>query len=305
MASTSTSRRNGRLASCENCRQSKNRCDHTRPVCARCQRRDLASSCFYHPAPLTRPRTLRAIGEAQNGMVDLDSSTIENTNNNAPPEPHHFVPRPCALPWPSIASDAHDPGFRLPGLGASLEAIHAEHVAVVAEMLVQLRHLDMIDQLLKEYYDHSPAALVPGTLVLPASSALRACVTDVLLPSAPGRVGSDGTTLQIAESVVQSTLPNIDIDISFTPSRFCATYTGGSLRLEAVGLIFALAGRSCLLGPSRGDAQRDEFVHTMFRCSTCCLQIAREVAPLVNDLMVWLSYENLLLTISIQGDASE
>ena len=305
MTSTSTSRRNGRLASCENCRRSKNRCDHTRPVCARCQRRDLASSCFYHPAPLTRPRGLHAIGETQSGLVDLDSSTTETTSNDPPPEPHHFAPRPSAFPWPSIASDAHDPGFRLPGLGASLEAIRAEHVAVVAEMLVQLRHLDMIDRLLKEYYDHSPAALVPGTLVLPASSALRTCVPDVLSPSAPGRTGSDRTTLQIAESVVQSTSTNIDIDMTFTPASFGASYTGGSLRLEAVGLIFALAGRSCLLGPSRGDARRDEFVHTMFRCSTCCLQIAREVAPLVNDPMVWLSYENLLLTISIQGDASE
>jgi hypothetical protein len=237
-----------------------------------------------------------AVGEAQTALVDLDPLAIEDTDKYAPPFTHQFAPSQSTLPWPSIASDAHHPGFRLPGLGASRGAIHAEHVAVVAEMLTQFKQLDMIEMLLNEYYKHSPAALVPGPLILPAFSALRSSV--------PGRIGCDRTTLQIAESVVQSTSTNIDIEMNFTPSRFCASYTGQTLRLEAVGLIFALAGRSCLLAPSR-DNRREEFVHTMFRCSTCCLQIAREIAPQVNDPMVWLSYENLLLTMSIQGDASE
>ncbi|OQE44564.1 hypothetical protein PENCOP_c002G02758 [Penicillium coprophilum] len=291
---TSTSRKNGRLASCENCRKRKNRCDHTRPVCSRCQLRGLASTCFYHPAPLTRPHTTNAVGEASTTLVDLDPLATERTDNDAPSFTQ-VAPNQSTLLWPSIASDAHDPGFRLPGLGASPGAIHAEHVAVVAEMLTQFRHLDMIEKLVNEYYNHSPAALVPGPLVFPAFSGLRI--------SAPARAGSDRTTLQIAESVVQSTSTNLDIEVTFTPSMFCASYTGQNLRLEAVGLVFALAGRSCLLSPRRDD-QREEFVHIMFRCSTCCLQIAREIAPQVNDLMVWLSYENLLLTMSIQGDAS-
>lgn len=247
---------------------------------------------------------MRTVGEAQTALVDLNLLNTENTKDYALPFTHQVAPSQSTLPWPSIASDAHNPGFRLPGLGASPGAIHAEHVAVVVEMLIRLKHLDMIEKLLNEYYNHSPAALVPGPLVLPAFSALRTHVVDISSSSAPGRVGFDDTTLQLAESVVQSTSTNIDIELTFTPSRFCASYTGKNLRLEVVGLIFALAGRSCLLGPSRDD-RRDEFVHTMFRCSTCCLQIAREIAPQVNDPMVWLSYENLLLTISIQGDASK
>lgn len=250
---------------------------------------------------MTRPSAMFAVSEAQSALLDA-----ENTNNYTSPFTHHFLPSQpgLTLPWPSIACDAHNPGFRLPGLGASTEAIHAEHIAVVVEMLIRLQDLDMIEKLLNEYYDHSPAALVPGPLVLPVLSAFRTHIGDISSPSAPGRVGSDGTTQQIAESVIQSTSTNIDIELAFTPSRFCASYTGQNLRLEAVGLIFALAGRSCLLGPTR-DNHRDEFVHTMFRCSTCCLQIAREIAPQVNDPMVWLSYENLLLTMSIQGYASE
>ncbi|KAJ5226524.1 hypothetical protein N7468_007749 [Penicillium chermesinum] len=212
---------------------------------------------------------------------------------------YQYAPSQRRLPWPSIASDAHHPGFRLPGLDASAGEIHAEHVAVVKEMLARLRRLDLIEKLLNEYYTHSPAALVPGPLVLPAVVALRTHMNDV----SASAVATDDPTLPVAERIIQSTLADIHIDVDLAPSKFCESYAGKSLRLEAIGLLFALAGRSCLLSPGRDD-WRDEFVNTMFRCSTCCLQLAREIAPQVNDPMVWLSYENLLLTMSIQGDAS-
>ena len=49
-----TPRRNGQLSSCEPCRASKLRCDHTSPVCGRCERRGLHTRCTYHPAPLSQ-----------------------------------------------------------------------------------------------------------------------------------------------------------------------------------------------------------------------------------------------------------
>ncbi|KAJ5249597.1 hypothetical protein N7489_000007 [Penicillium chrysogenum] len=64
-----TPRRNGQLSSCEPCRTSKLRCDHTSPICGRCERRGL--HCTYHPAPLTQsltgirpPKKRRAIYES-------------------------------------------------------------------------------------------------------------------------------------------------------------------------------------------------------------------------------------------------
>lgn len=246
-----------------------------------------------------------ALGEAQIALLDLGPIATEAIDC-PPPFKDRYSQRESSLPWPSIASDAHKPGFRLPGLGASPAAIHAEHVAVTLEMLVQFQHLDMMEKLLNEYYyAHSHTVLVPGALVLPIFPALRTHGIGVPSPSPTGMVGSQDRNLQIAESVVQSTSATIDFDSTCTSPHFCASYTGKSLRLEAVGLIFALAGRSCLLGHSTKHDPQDAFAHTMFRCSTCCLQIAREIAPGVNDLMVWLSYENLLLTMSIQGDASE
>lgn len=244
-----------------------------------------------------------AVPEAQIALVDLGQIATETTADCPPPFNNRYAQHRASFPWPSVASDAQDPGFRLPGLGASPAAIHAEQVAVTVEMLVQLQHLDMVEKLLNEYYAHSHAILVPGALVLPAFSALRTHGVGIP-PSPSGMVESEDGILEIAENIVRSTSATIEFDSTCTSPKFCASYTGQNLRLEAVGLIFALAGRSCLLGHGKHDP-RDAFIHTMFRCSTCCLQIAREIAPGVNDPMVWLAYENLLLTMSIQGDASE
>lgn len=57
--SPAATRRNGALQSCEPCRRSKQRCDHERPVCRRCAAKRMSDKCFYHPAPMTRRRSLQ------------------------------------------------------------------------------------------------------------------------------------------------------------------------------------------------------------------------------------------------------
>lgn len=170
-------------------------------------------------------------------------------------------------------------------------------------MTLHLRDLDTIEKMINEYYQHSPVALVPGPLVIPASSALWTSFAGVISLLEPGRDETAGNYLQLADGIVQSSSTNIEIELEPTPSSFCASYAGAPLCLEAVGLVLELAGRSRLLGPSRGDDRRDGFVQNVFRCSTCCLQIVREIAPQINDPTVWLAYENLLLTTFIQGHA--
>ncbi|KAK3166840.1 hypothetical protein OEA41_009965 [Lepraria neglecta] len=45
-------RLNGKQQACEPCRKSKQRCDHTTPICTRCKRRRVASECRYEPSPI-------------------------------------------------------------------------------------------------------------------------------------------------------------------------------------------------------------------------------------------------------------
>ncbi|PYH92459.1 putative chromatin structure remodeling complex protein RSC3 [Aspergillus ellipticus CBS 707.79] len=66
-----THRRNGQLSSCEPCRKGKLRCDHKTPICGRCARRNQASLCIYHPAPMTKSRPPAATQQLK-PAVDLN-----------------------------------------------------------------------------------------------------------------------------------------------------------------------------------------------------------------------------------------
>jgi hypothetical protein len=52
--------------------------------------------------------------------------------------------------------------------------------------------------------------------------------------------------------------------------------------------------------------QRDnELIDAILKSITEWLHISRSVAPRIQDAIVWLAYENLLLTTYVHGDTSE
>lgn len=114
---------------------------------------------------------------------------------------------------------------------------------------------------------------------------------------------NDDATSRLADNILRSTSTNIEITSELDVAGFLAMHTGQHLRLEMLGLIYALAGRACILGLARDFEKRDDFVQAMLHSSTACLQLARDIAPDVNDVMVWLAYEHLRLTTNIQGDS--
>ncbi|KAJ5651252.1 uncharacterized protein N7484_004975 [Penicillium longicatenatum] len=87
-------RRNGQPSSCEPCRRSKLRCDHARPHCTRCVRRNISRKCYYHPSPMTqgaesyavtlltpqstRPNDTAATSSAFTPFTPSENSSAEN-----------------------------------------------------------------------------------------------------------------------------------------------------------------------------------------------------------------------------------
>ncbi|KAF4231750.1 hypothetical protein CNMCM6805_010339 [Aspergillus fumigatiaffinis] len=107
-------RRNGHLPSCEPCRKSKLGCDHTRPICNRCVRRGRTDECFYHPAPLTKPRQSNATAQSQtqdpgasDRIRDLSVSSTVSGSSAA----HH--PSPLTRPRQSKAAAIRKPRQKL------------------------------------------------------------------------------------------------------------------------------------------------------------------------------------------------
>ncbi|PVH96263.1 hypothetical protein DM02DRAFT_617345 [Periconia macrospinosa] len=108
-------RRNGKLQSCEPCRKGKLKCDHMMPTCGRCQRRNRAEQCVYHPAPLTKTHQLPTPQASDSSSptfvrqsVDIDAvpaPALPPTRIDPSPTQHPRVSRASSLPaqpWSSI-----------------------------------------------------------------------------------------------------------------------------------------------------------------------------------------------------------
>ncbi|RHZ44314.1 putative chromatin structure remodeling complex protein RSC3 [Aspergillus thermomutatus] len=102
-----TTRRNGQLPSCEPCRKSKLRCDHTTPICNRCIRTGRADECFYHPAPLTKPRQSNATA-IQKPKKKPEHNPCQNQSQNQDPSASDSI-RDLSVSSTVSASAAHHP----------------------------------------------------------------------------------------------------------------------------------------------------------------------------------------------------
>lgn len=95
----------------------------------------------------------------------------------------------------------------------------------------------------------------------------------------------------------------MDVTPTISLKQFRSCYTGANLRVETIGLIFTLAARAARVYHFHTDMDVHDFVQDMFPGSARCVHLARELATDMNDVIVWLSYENLRVTTSIQGYA--
>lgn len=87
-------RSNGVLSSCEPCRKSKLRCDHTVP-CARCRRRQKPALCVYHPAPMTTKRAVDVTDRSSTNTISQfsnEQSTSTYTSQTSLPSPLQTQP---------------------------------------------------------------------------------------------------------------------------------------------------------------------------------------------------------------------
>ena len=302
-------RRNGTVASCEQCRKAKVRCDKGHP-CSRCRRRALQSKCFYHPAPLTKlPVSSQPEDLALNGL--LSTPTFPTTTQ-------HLIQDQSGTP----ASIAGTPSFT-PNLESkrrhgsasilsrsSIESGHRrfayskdtrDHVVIVAKVLSHMRHMGEISRLCHSYYASNQACIVPSGLILPALAPISAIIENYGV----FRNSSDESALsKWAEAVLESTSTAVSTTATLTPAEFINMHTGEHLRLEYLGIILCLAARSAIFELTQENGSHDNFIRDLYWSSTACLRLAREFTPL-NDAMTWLSLNDFTLTTCTEGDSSK
>jgi hypothetical protein len=287
--SASVVRRNGKQASCEPCRKGKIRCDHHRPTCDRCRRRKIEHQCWYHPAPLSGSRIPVSESPLQSRELQPSATSDQQTcATSTDPQTDHagnLIARTSYIV--SLSNDADmveevDP------------MAHNKNVAMVVNILSHLRRMVQLEELVERYYATSQTAIVPALLFLPAISNIKRHAQLALDDT------NDGNDMmsELARNVLSSTSTEVNVLFFGTPE---------DIRLETIGLLYAIAARSYIHGFNFDVLPRrdNEFIDAMLKCSTDCLHIAREVAPGIQDGIVWLAYENLLLTTYVHGDTSE
>ncbi|XPS70169.1 hypothetical protein M3J09_002409 [Ascochyta lentis] len=330
------SRRNGKPASCEPCRVNKTRCDHTFPKCDRCRQRGIEDRCFYHPAPLTKPRgglPDEAHIEARSG----ESRPLKRKRPSAqkPPDSDQSRAFPPLTPneeklADAVAADTYSPGYLGPGSYALLlpqddgteaprrressvaseglehEMTHqyflnkAMRRELVTDILKTFRHYTAIQELILWYNASNEAGVIPAQLQIDAINAMGAFVEKHNLRQSP-------PSPQLVDKVLENSSRPLCVTHIANPRDLHKACSGDNLRLEMVGFLLATAGRSLTFGFSPDTFSgagnrglRARFVDELLSASTKCLTLTPLICS-VNDITVWMYYENYLFTTMVCG----
>ncbi|CAG8100229.1 unnamed protein product [Penicillium olsonii] len=317
-------RRNGKPASCEPCRRDKVRCDHALPVCTRCRDRGVSQRCFYHPAPLTRPKGRKIFPLAEGVPFDRAPSTRNPHSNEA--SFHSYVANGAqeASSRPAARTQTLLPGYFGPtsfvspltedvnlsdrqSLNLNVESpqrvLPPYWVHKISEVLLTLGDFTTVEALLREYYALSQSAVIAAPFILNSIEPMKLTCKDSI-----SNQNLDDLASSITVRIIQNTSEIFEIPQSIKGRDFHTLFTGPSIRLEIVGILCGLAGRARYLGLARDkfddkQTSRSQYARKMLAACDAALYICKILTPL-NDLTIWLVHENLLLSDLVNGDSS-
>ncbi|KAL2855918.1 hypothetical protein BJY01DRAFT_231538 [Aspergillus pseudoustus] len=324
----SSRRRNGQQASCEPCRKDKVRCDHGHPFCGRCQKRNTSSRCFYHPAPLTQkaepPASQSLMQHNARPTKRRSRKGIERLSSPAPSSVEITVRSPGAdqsLPsgyfgptsWVSAFAESSE---TTPSSSNDTSRLHEEEptlsssqlpsfwVHEVTKMLTYLMDYPIIEQLLREFYAASQAAVVPSPIILNSIATMRGLIEEGETPQTLHR-----KTTQILENTARK----LHIPPETKGKDFHQMFTGTRLRLEIIAIVYVIAAQASIFGLARdkffrgpvgpASAARLKFARKMLAAGDTALQVCRILGS-VNDLMVWMLYDNWQVCCMVLGESS-
>ncbi|KAI3341531.1 hypothetical protein F4824DRAFT_515086 [Ustulina deusta] len=306
---TTSRRRNGSQASCEPCRQAKIGCSHEWPICGCCRRRAIESKCWYHPAPLAkkqgRPKQPKSRPSTESSMSS-QNLTLIGSENSIDASMKNPVGRSLkCYAWPFISNYPSGIESRTPLQITADGTSWKKQLECAVEIVSQLRFITLVSKSIEEYLSFSQVSLVPRPIILQ----LLVSVQDSLSVFSHTEQDMSEQSTQIsqqvtstAEAILRSSTTDIAITSSLDLKDFCGLFSGENLRLETLGLLYTIAGRALLCGSDCNRLRHKEFIRQIIWCSNTSLRLAHELAPQMNDLIIWLAYENLQLTSILKGD---
>lgn len=200
--------------------------------------------------------------------------------------------------WPGVNDETNGTDLEPPTV---VNKIHEQQMATVNEILEGLQYISNVDSHVREHCRLSQVCLMPAPLVMQLMISVR--LTYWSLNTAPHAPEDGHVTTQIAEDVLRSTKSNFDVTPSMDYKEFACLVSGANLRVETLGVLYAIAARSAIYTAGGADWD-DAFMQCMIRCSDLCLALARDVTSRMNDMLSTLAWENMQLLSLLDGDSS-
>ncbi|KAJ6090564.1 hypothetical protein N7486_009379 [Penicillium sp. IBT 16267x] len=321
-------RRNGQPSSCEPCRRSKLRCDHARPYCTRCVRRNLSQKCYYHPSPMTRgsdsyadilltPQSTRPIDAtvtssacpsftpSENSLAegyDYDRGTgLVNMHNSLMPLADLNGRQPHRKFAYLTRTGVFTPKRAYPVTPAAI----SEGVEVLRSLLEFNADLNDVDKYLCD--NESDAVDLCGSLIF--NAAWRATQTTLrCLGSRPSLSELASTAI----SIFEQTANPLELPISAENDAIELALSGPRLRWETIGICFIRIGSLIAtmrtndqVFLTRGQSNFDRQKAMLMAFDACmktrafCDQVEQ-----TNDLTLWLLVSASTFTTWCFGDDS-
>jgi hypothetical protein len=172
------------------------------------------------------------------------------------------------------------------------------------DVLSTFRHYNTIRELVLWYNARNEAGVIPAPITIDAVNALEAVVDKHDLRRKE-------PSPQLIAQVLETTARPFTISQSLEARDFHILCSGENLRFEFIGFLLATAGRSLTFGfgsETYNDVDNKDmklrFTDELLRASTTCLFLTTMLAT-VNDLTVWMYYENYLFTVMMCGYAGK
>ncbi|KAL3481543.1 hypothetical protein BJX99DRAFT_253468 [Aspergillus californicus] len=314
MATAGILRKNGQQPSCEPCRTSKLRCDHTVPVCERCIARQQPDQCVYHPCPLTKPRETRQRKEQfkakkRTTSVGVDSDKLYEWASKAPSVPARIA-QPQNLDegddsFPSLgflgptshSGDffEHLKHFGCQSLGdVSAAPVDPRDVGVGAQILALLEHASFYKELLDRRFELFEGMYFGPPLAWETLSRLKTLYQECLRGSSAA--GRQPRLVEWSKSIFQNTATAIETHPEMTLKEYVAI---AAPRWEMIGMLFGFVGRATYqIGPDEAVLRREGmpgkdkegFRKISLAVLDMCLQFSHKLG-VISDPLAWATIQ--------------
>ncbi len=316
-------RRNGKRSSCEPCRKSKYSCDHTLPVCNRCQSRGIAANCIYHPAPMRglTPRSRKHdTNRSTSSALHIDWAGNQPQRVLKEKRGSRIVPRqePGFLGSTSyhavLTEDGDQAGIENAMLSPTSDddtnshletaQIGSRRMAEALAILSLLCDFEPLQRFIERWSDFDHYTSMIDFFVRDCSESIY---VDLVQSHA---LKSDSTLEAAAERIFRNTCRKVQVSKSSRLVDFAKLFTGKSLRWEALAVFFTACGLCChsirctdSIFDVFGHREQDKrnLKHRLLEASDTCVSFCED-GGFLSDLGMWSCYENMIYSTQVLGD---